>query len=105
MRTASFGYAFYAKLAIKSCSLAGGTPNIAHENETDFCDSPINRMREGAYITHEIRTQSTQAKLTQAIHEIRMSGQKVRVGDVAARCQISREQVSRKYKHLFKTVM
>ncbi len=87
-----------------ACVQARQNSSIARENETDSCDSPINRMREGAYITHEIRTQSTQAKLTQAIHEIRMSGQKVRVGDVAARCQISREQVSRKYKHLFATV-
>lgn len=44
MQTASIGYAFYAKLAIKSCSLAGGTQYTLRLNNVGEFSLPPSRV-------------------------------------------------------------
>jgi len=72
--------------------LASGQP--------DLFNSPVNRMREGAYHTHISRTLASEARILTAIRQIRLKGNKVTITAIAAISGISREHISRKYRHL-----
>jgi|GEM_PF-242245 len=55
----------------------------------------------GAYITHHARTKSTEEKILQAISDLRQRKKLASKVAVAKIVGISREQVSRRYSHLF----
>ena len=59
------------------------------------------RMRQGAYITHQIRTTKRTKDIETAIDSLTTSGSRVTKSAVAALVGLSREQVSRRYAHLF----
>lgn len=61
----------------------------------------IGHISKGAYITHEKRTDKSTVKITAAIEELKGSGRKITKVDVAKIVGISREQLSRRYQHLF----
>ncbi len=59
------------------------------------------RMRQGAYQTHQIRVDATEAKLMNVIQDMRQSQKRVTIASVATVANMSREHLSRKYRHLF----
>lgn len=65
--------------------------------------SGADRMRGGAYQTHHSRSESTEVKLAEAIRLWRLKGERVTISGVAAMVGVSREHVSKRYRHLFKT--
>lgn len=64
----------------------------AHANE---------RMRQGAFKTHRARTGKTEQSIESAILFLTNSGKKPNKSSVARMTGISREQISRRYSHLF----
>jgi DNA adenine methylase len=64
--------------------------------------TPVERMREGAHETHKIRVESTTNRVVRAIEKFRASGLRITIADVARATKMSRENLSRKYGHLFK---
>lgn len=58
----------------------------------------ISHTSRGAYVTHHIRQQGTEAKITAAIAQLEEAGAKVTKTAVA---EVTREHISRKYAHLF----
>lgn len=63
--------------------------------------SSLDRMRTGAYRTHRSRVKCTEAALTAAIHRLRLKDERITISAVASMVKMSREHVSRRYKHLF----
>ncbi len=63
--------------------------------------SSTDRMRSGAYQTHRSRVKSTESVLTAAIGRLRLNDERVTISAVASMVSMSREHVSRRYKHLF----
>jgi DNA adenine methylase len=63
--------------------------------------SPVENMRQGAYQTHQIRVESTEAKLVNVIRDMKKSGERITISSVAAAANMSREHLGRKYRHLF----
>lgn len=58
-------------------------------------------MRVGAYQTHFRRVLSTEAKVVHAIDKLRRAGHRVTFSAVARQVDMSREHLSRRYRHLF----
>jgi DNA adenine methylase len=63
--------------------------------------SSADRMRSGAYRTHRSRVKSAEAALTAAIRRLRLQDERVTISAVASMVSMSREHVSRRYRHLF----
>ena len=61
----------------------------------------ISHTSKGAYITHKIRTSASEQKIIDAINVLSNNGEKVSKVSVSKLCGISREQISRRYNHLF----
>lgn len=57
--------------------------------------------RAGAYHTHRVRIRDTESRLREAIAQLRGQGRRVSKTEAARMAGISREQVSRRYRHLF----
>jgi DNA adenine methylase len=62
--------------------------------------SATDRMRRGAYRTHLSRVKSAEAALTRAIRRLRLQDERVTISAVASMVGMSREHVSRRYRHL-----
>ena len=76
------------------------SPSAVRRLRSPGC-TPANQMREGAYATHKTRTCATETKVKHAIKKIRNSGGKINISMVAAVIGMSREHLSRRYRHLF----
>lgn len=61
----------------------------------------IDSMREGAYHTHRVRVEATEARIRASIATLRKSGQRASLSAVARHLEISREHLGRRYRHLF----
>lgn len=61
----------------------------------------IGHTSRGAYVTHHVRQQGTEAKIRAAIAQLESQGVKVTKKAVAEVAGVSREHISRKYHHLF----
>lgn len=68
---------------------------------TKIKESSIDHTAKGAYITHKIRTSASEQKITDAINMLKQRGEKTSKVAVAKICGISREQITRRYSHLF----
>lgn len=67
-------------------------------------DSPEKSMghnSKGAYVTHARRTEKTSALVIDAIEQLKANNKPITKVAVAKLCGVSREQLSRRYKHLF----
>jgi DNA adenine methylase len=62
--------------------------------------SATDLMRRGAYRTHLSRVKSAEAALTRAIRRLRLQDERVTISAVASMVGMSREHVSRRYRHL-----
>ncbi|HZX33036.1 MAG TPA: hypothetical protein VFF03_16925 [Rhodocyclaceae bacterium] len=60
-------------------------------------------MRVGAYRTHRLRVSSTEEGVLRAIDKLRRSGERVSFSAVARVLDMSREHLSRRYRHLFES--
>jgi len=101
------GWPSFAKLDAPSKhimeALADGVPKGLADAwiktiERDLCPSTFST---GAYITHEKRTSKSEEKILTAIETLKYSGKKITKTAVAKIVDISREQLSRRYQHLF----
>jgi DNA adenine methylase len=63
--------------------------------------SGVDRMRSGAYRTHHHRVKSAETQLTTAIIRLQLQDERVTISAVASMVGMSREHVSRRYRHLF----
>lgn len=61
----------------------------------------IGHNAKGAYVTHELRTTQSEQKILTAIGDLELSGTRITKTAVAKIVGISREQLSRRYQHLF----
>src|SRR5271170_990929 len=69
-------------------------------NQTLFF-SPIERQRHGAYRSHKVRVDATTRKVARAISRFRVAGKKVTISSIGRTTRMTREHLSRKYRHLF----
>lgn len=58
----------------------------------------------GAYFTHMLRTEKTELLVMSAIHKLRIANKRVSKAAVSRECGISREQISKRYSHLFEVI-
>lgn len=65
---------------------------------------PRAAMRAGAYYAHSIRVSETERRLLETIAELGREGRRISKSEVGRRTGISREHLSRRYKHLFEGV-
>jgi DNA adenine methylase len=63
--------------------------------------SSLQRMRQGAYLTHRQRTGNTEARILSVIATLREQRKRVTFCAVAEQLDMSREHLSRRYRHLF----
>lgn len=82
-------------------AIASELPEALDSDQGDLFTRPVENMRQGAYQTHQIRVESTEAKLVNVIRDMRQSGKRVTISAVAAAANMSREHLGRKYRHLF----
>lgn len=68
---------------------------------TDIGDSQVQRKRHGVYLTHWLRSSETETRVRQAIDELRANRQRITVTAVGKALGMSREHLSRRYRHLF----
>jgi CRP-like cAMP-binding protein len=62
--------------------------------------SATDRRRSAAYRTHLARVKSTEAALAEAIRRLRLQSERVTISAVASMVGISRQHVSKRYRHL-----
>jgi DNA adenine methylase len=63
--------------------------------------TPIDRMIAGAHHTHEVRVKQTTKQIVRVIERLRQSGEEPTMAAVARILGVSREHLSRRYRHLF----
>jgi DNA adenine methylase len=63
--------------------------------------TPEEKMRAGAHHTHDVRVGQTTKQIVRAIERLRKSGKEPTKSAVATIVGISREHMSRRYRHLF----
>lgn len=63
--------------------------------------TPLQRMRQGAYMTHRQRTENTEAQILSAIATLRAERKRVTFCAVSELLKMSREHLSRRHRHLF----
>jgi hypothetical protein len=61
----------------------------------------IEKMRAGAHHTHEIRVRETTNRIIRAVDRLREAGKEPSITEVASAVRLSREHLSRRYRHLF----
>lgn len=71
------------------------------KTEAENNPNSIHHTSRGAYITHSKRVSESESKILAALDDLRASGTKINKTVVAGICGISREQLSRRYQHLF----
>jgi DNA adenine methylase len=64
--------------------------------------TPEDRMKDGAHHTHEVRVAQTTRQIVRTIDRLRKSGEEPTMTAVARIVGVSREHVSRRYRHLFR---
>jgi DNA adenine methylase len=75
------------------------SPSVVNQKSHLFL-SAAERMREGAYQTHSKRVDASTRRVTRAIEKFRARGEKVTITGVARTAKISREHLTRYYRHL-----
>ncbi|MBE4436224.1 DNA adenine methylase [Vibrio parahaemolyticus] len=74
-----------------------------------YCDEMLNQKggtsirhtSQGAYVTHHMRSEDTENKIRQQIERMLSNGDKITKTSIAKNIGISREQITRRYSHLF----
>jgi DNA adenine methylase len=74
---------------------------VNHAENRKFFLSPTGRMSEGAYRSHQVRVDASTKRVLRAIVKFRAGGRKVTISSIGRATDLSREHLSRKYRHLF----
>jgi DNA adenine methylase len=74
---------------------------LNHSRNRTLFLSPIERRRHGAYQSHRVRVDATTRKVARAISRFRVAGKKVTISSIGRATGMTREHLSRKYRHLF----
>jgi DNA adenine methylase len=85
---------------VESIWLSPSVMNHA-ENRNLFL-SPLERQRQGAYRSHEVRVEASTKRVLRAIAKFRATGKKVTISGIGRATDLSREHLSRKYRQLFR---
>jgi DNA adenine methylase len=72
-----------------------------HGHNRKLFSSPKDRMSQGAHQAHSVMVAATSKKVLRAIERIRAGGKKPTATRVAQATKMSREHLTRKYRHLF----
>jgi DNA adenine methylase len=75
---------------------------VNHAENRKFFLSPTGRMSEGAYRSHRVRVDASTKRVLRAIAKFRVAGKRVTISSVGRATDLSREHLSRNYRHLFK---
>jgi DNA adenine methylase len=79
------------------------SPSVAnHSDNRKLFLPPIERQRQGAYRSHRVRVDTTTKRVARAISRFRVAGKKVTISGIGRATDLSREHLSRRYRHLFK---
>ena len=79
------------------------SPSAANQSENrKFFLSPTGRMSEGAHRSHQVRVEASTKRVLRAIAKFRATGKRVTISSIGRATDLSREHLSRNYKHLFK---
>jgi len=89
----------YRTWRVESIWLSPSVVNHA-ENRNLFL-SPIERQRPGAYRSHKVRVEGSTKRVLRAIAKFRAAGKKVTISGIGRATDLSREHLSRNYRHLF----
>jgi DNA adenine methylase len=76
---------------------------LNHSTNRGLILSPIERQRQGAYRSHRVRIQTTTKRVARAISRFRVAGKRVTISSIGRATGMTREHLSRKYQHLFRT--
>ena len=83
---------------------ANGAENLPRSPNCNQSNQPltaVQRMREGAYHTHAARVATTTGRIRRTIASLHKKGKRPTKSYVARRIGVSREHLTRKYRHLF----
>jgi DNA adenine methylase len=89
----------YRTRRIESIWLSPSVVNHA-ENRKLFL-SPLERQRQGAYRSHEVQVDASTKRVLRAIAKFRAAGKRVTISGIGRATDLSREHLSRNYRHLF----
>jgi len=64
--------------------------------------SPIERQRQGAYQSHKVQVDGTTKRVARAISKFRLAGKRVTISSIGRATGMTREHLSRRYRHLFR---
>jgi DNA adenine methylase len=89
----------YRARRVESVWLSPSVVNHA-ENRNPFL-SPLERQRQGAYRSHKVQVEGSTKRVLRAIAKFRAVGKKVTISSIGRATDLSREHLSRRYRHLF----
>jgi DNA adenine methylase len=79
------------------------SPSVGdHSDNRKLFLPPIERQRQGAYRSHRVQVETTTKRVARAISRFRVAGKKVTISGIGRAADLSREHLSRRYRHLFK---
>ncbi|MCX7124045.1 MAG: DNA adenine methylase [Gammaproteobacteria bacterium] len=73
----------------------------SRSNQNDLFSSPVEMMRQGAYYAHALKTKNMTTLILAEINQFKRLGYKVSKTAIDESLNISRENISRRYGHLF----
>lgn len=76
------------------------SPNVLSAQQTASLGE-IERKRQAAYATHRARVAATEEKLARIVRRMRKAGKQLSPASVAKAASMSRQQVNRRYRHIF----
>jgi DNA adenine methylase len=74
---------------------------VNHEKSRNLFSSPQERQRRGAYRSHKVQVEGSTKRVRRAIANFRAAGKKVTISGIGRATNLSREHLSRNYRHLF----
>jgi DNA adenine methylase len=77
------------------------SPSVVNHANRNLFLSPLDRQRQGAYRSHKVRVEGSTKRVLRAIAKFRAAGKKVTISGVGRATDLSREHLSRNYRHLF----
>jgi DNA adenine methylase len=89
----------YRARRVESIWLSPSVVNRA-ENRNLFL-SPLERQREGAYRSHKVQVDASTKRVLRAIAKFRAAGKRITISGIGRATDLSREHLSRNYRHLF----
>ncbi len=74
---------------------------LNHSRNRTLFFSPIERQRQAAYRSHRVQVESTTKRVVRSIARFRATGKKITISSIGRATGMTREHLSRRYRHLF----